>query len=305
MICMRFSSPRMGIAALVAAVSLVTTSCGSLYQKHDESLVRAQIHGSDTAPDWVKGQIPSSGTELAFVGRGTAFNVLDERKAFDEAFMHAREQLAQYVGTRVTSEACDKDWAQGARFLPVRDAGPGPGEHVDQSLKFRAHQLADSIVGELLPVNQYWEQWDVEEKPSRHFSGLWFENKHEFDMRRYKCWVLTTIPRQRVEKFIDATLAVLKEEADAAKVAAASAEHKARAEALDGVVNAQNLEIQHLRERIHYGRAFRLTAKDNCEIADPCVTLDRPQWRKATLEVEATVKQQSKPNLCDEKQGGH
>jgi len=305
MTCLTSSSPRVGIATLIVAVSLISTSCGSLYQKHEESMVRAQIHGNENAPDWVKGQIPSTATDLAFVGRGTAFNVLDERKAFDEAFMHAREQLAQYVGTRVTSEACDKDWAKGARFLPLHEAGPGPGEHVDQSLNSRAHQLADAVVGELLPVNQYWEQWDVQEQPSRHFSGFWFENKHEFDMRRYKCWVLTTIPRQRVEKFVEATLSVLKEEAEASKVAAAVAEHQAKADALHGVVNAQNLEIQHLRERIHYGRAFRLTSKDNCEIADPCVTLDRPQWRKASLEVEAKVKQESKPDLCDEKQGGH
>ncbi len=69
--------------------------------------MRSQIHGGDAAPTWVQGQIQSDPYVLSFVGRGMAYNVLDERKAFDEAVMHAREQLAQYVRTRVVSKACD------------------------------------------------------------------------------------------------------------------------------------------------------------------------------------------------------
>ncbi|MDG1984155.1 MAG: hypothetical protein P8M11_06295, partial [Planctomycetota bacterium] len=66
---------------------------------YDEVMVRAQIHGADTAPAWVTGLIQSDPERLSSVGRGLALNVLDERKAYDEAIMHAREQLAQYVRT--------------------------------------------------------------------------------------------------------------------------------------------------------------------------------------------------------------
>jgi hypothetical protein len=287
-----------GTAALIVAASLFTSGCGSMYQKYNEQMVTAQIHGNDKAPDWVKGQIQSDGRSLSFVGRGTGYNVLDERKAFDEAFMHAREQLAQYVGTRVISESCDQDWAFGARFLPIKDAGPGNGEHPDQALRSRAKQVAEAIVGELLPMATYWEQWDVQENPRRHWDGLWLENDHRFDMRRYKCWVLASIPRDRVDKFVTATLEMLKNEAEVEKLKAEVANlkqgHGSHAQAqidaqVTTLINAKEREIQHLRERIHYGRAFRLTTKDNCPVADPCVPAARPEWRRTAVDLNATV----------------
>lgn len=287
-----------GTTALVFAACLLPSGCGSLYQKYDEQMVTAQIHGNDKAPDWVKGQIQSDTRSISFVGRGTGYNVLDERKAFDEAFMHAREQLAQYVGTRVISESCDQDWALGTRFLPVKDAGPGKGEHTDQAIRSRAKQVAEAIVGELLPVATYWEQWDVQENPRRWWNGFWLENDNRFDIRRYKCWVLTSIPRDRVDRFVTATLEMLKNEAEIERLKAevASLEKnngntvQAQIDAqVQALINSKEQEIQHLRERIHYGRAFRLTTKDNCPIADPCVPAARPQWRKTGVDLNANV----------------
>lgn len=151
-----FQLPGLGRTLALGALALIgATSCGSKWQTHDEQLVRTQITTATDAPEWVKGQIQTDPAMLSFVGRGGGFNVLDERTAFDEAFMHAREQLAQYVGTRVMSESCDQDWADGARFLPLEDSGPGDGEHPGQSLRSKARQVADAIVGELLPVAQY------------------------------------------------------------------------------------------------------------------------------------------------------
>jgi hypothetical protein len=299
--------------AVALGAALALSSCGSLYQNYEEQLVRSQIHGGDAAPTWVQGQIQSDPYVLSFVGRGMAYNVLDERKAFDEAVMHAREQLAQYVRTRVVSKACDEDWAHGARFLPVHDAGPGSGELVDASLEFRASQMADAFVGELLPVAQYWEQWDVEESPNRHISGGWIENKSRFDMRRYKCWVLTQVDKDRVETMVQSALTALEAEASLEAAAEAVAVHQAELElareeaaALVAHASDQRDEIMRLRERIHYGRPFRLTSIDNCAKPETCKPVAHPDWRNAAIEVNAemtvTVKEES-CDPCDE--GGH
>lgn len=303
---LRMSVVAKGALAAAALGSLFLSSCGSLYQKYEEKMVRADMIASDKAPEWVRGIIPSTPTDIAFVGRGQAYNVLDERKAFDEAFMHCREQLAQYVGTNIYSESCDQDWSEGARYLPVKDAGPGPGEHVGQALRSRAHQIAESIVGELLPISQYWEQWDVQEDPARHFDGGFFANSHQYEMRRYKVWVLASIPRARVQKFVDASIERLKNETEVAKLKAEGKQKDDVNAKLVMVANDQDAELQALRERIHYGRPFRLTATDNCPQADPCVPLARPQWRNSSIQVQSTVTTETKAGMCENMPlGGH
>ena len=305
----RFSLFRSGALPVLFGCAVLFTACGSKFQRYEENLVRNQMHGAEDAPEWVRGSIPSTDGELAFVGRGNAFNVLDERKAFDEAFMHARQQLAEYVSTRVTSEACDKDWAKGARFLPLSDAGPGDGEHVGQQIQSRVHQLSDAIVGELLPKSQYWEQWDVDELPPRHWDGWGPTNSFRFEMRRYKCWVLATIRRDRVEKFVDATLGMLKNEAEQQRLAGELKQAQAVGAALvdangqmEKTMQAQQQEIMKLRERIHYGRVFRLTSRDNCPIDDNCMPPERPVWRNTALRVDLKMPEQ-KPaagnSACD------
>lgn len=302
-------SPEMPLrrAAWVAGAALCfipLTACGSKFQLYKEDLVRNQMHGAEDAPVWVRGAIPNTDAELAFVGRGNAYNVLDERKAFDEALMHARQQLAEYVGTRVSSEMCDKDWAKGVRYLPYKNAGPGDGERPGQEIQSRVHQLSEAIVGELLPRDQYWEQWDVFEQPGRHIDDWVPTNSFKFDMRRYKCWVLATVQRERVEKFVDATLASVKADVETQKAVAATKEAVASMQEaqqisaalaganadLEKTMQMQQQEIMKLRERIHYGRVFRLTSNENCPIADPCVPPERPQWRNATLRIDLAAK---------------
>lgn len=276
-------------AGLAAALSACAATPKA--QKHyDEVMIRAQIHGAETAPDWVTGVIQSDPEQLAFVGRGLAFNVLDERKAYDEAVMHAREQLAHYVRTRVISEACDKDWADGARFIPSAELEAGGTAHSDAELSFRAGQIADAVVGELLPTEQHWEQWELEDASEPH------------KVTRYKCWVLAQVPADRVSGMVEASLSMLEREAREAmekhashQVVAPSAESVelaaalAREAELAGMVNNNLNELMQLRERVMYGRAFRLTTKDNCSIPDPCQPLARPDWRNAQVEVLARV----------------
>lgn len=288
------------LPAIAMPLVLSLAGCGALYQKPNEEFMRAAITGSENAPEWVRGSIPSSEFELAFVGRGGAYNVLDERKAYDEAFQHARQQLAEYVATHVISEACDQDWAAGIRFVPLSDAGPGGGERPGQALRYRVHQLSDAIVGELLPKSQFWEQWEVKENPSRSWQGWWFTNPDQFEIRRYKCWVLATIRRDRVEKFVDATLKKLQQDAEIAGLQTKSQAAEKMSAGLVDELRAQNHELQQLRERIHYGRAFRLTTRDNCPVEDPCVPAARPKWRTTELKVDVSATPApAKPTMCE------
>ncbi len=302
-----FQLPGLGRTIALGALALFgATSCVTKSPIHDEQLVRTQITPASDAPEWVKGQIQTDPAMLSFVGRGGGFNVLDEREAFDEAFMHAREQLAQYVGTRVTSESCDQDWADGARYLPLEDAGPGPGEKPGQAIRSRAKQVAEAIVGELLPVGQYWEQWDVIDTPERRmiWNGTWSTNTSRYEVRRYKCWVLAQVPRSSVDKFVSATLEMLKNEVEVARLQAeveslklaATAKPAAPTDAQaqistqwQSLISSKEHEIHTLRERIHYGRLFRLSTEErglrNCpETPTPC-----PEWRHASVALTATV----------------
>lgn len=304
---MSHASQFKGAAFLLGALSLLgVSSCTAPRSPiHEETLVHSQITSASDAPEWVKGQIQTDSSMLSFVGRGGGFNVLDEREAFDEAFMHAREQLAQYVGTRVISESCDQDWAEGARYLPLENFGPGPGEKPGQAIRSRARQVAEAIVGELLPVGQYWEQWDVASTPERKpWNGTWSANVSKYEVRRYKCWVLAQVPRASVTKFVNSTLEMMKNEAEVARLQAEVEKLKLAAAtvaepALDAqaqvnaqwqsLIDSKEHEIHTLRERIHYGRLFRLSTEErglrNCpETPTPC-----PNWRHATVNLEATV----------------
>lgn len=287
------NQPAFRLSTALALTALVS-ACTSTPRKHyDESLIRGQIHGADSAPEWVKGVIQTDPSMLSFVGRGIAFNVLDERKAYDEAVMHAREQLAQYVRTEVISEACDKDWADGARFIPSEKLEFGGTAESSAYLSFRAGQMAEAVVGQLLPTAQHWEQWELDDPVEPH------------KVTRYKCWVLAEVPADRVDGMVNATLALLEKEANESVPEPLEVEEEvvvqiddssvelaaalAREAELAGMVNANIEELMHLRERVMYGRAFRLTTKDNCPTPDPCQPLARPDWRKAQVEVLARV----------------
>jgi len=268
------------LVRISSLLALTLSACNvSTVAPFGEELVRSEIAGSPDAPTWVRGRIDSSSTSLSFVGRGSAFNVLDEREAFDEAFMHARQQLAEYVGTRVQAEICDKDWAAGVRYVnlsrtSITTDNVKSTERPNQSIASRTWQFADAIVGQLLPADQYWEQWQV-------------TDASRFPMRRYKCWLLTTISSANVDSFVAATVKTLENEAEVARLESekdqlerAGVAHQEALAASEAARHADAAEIQALRERVHYGRAFRLTATDNCPVDDSCVPLDRSNWRK-------------------------
>lgn len=275
----------------LAGLALSFASCQT--PMVEETFVRADI-ADTSAPDWVKGRIETMAGHVSFVGRGGGFNVLDERAAFDEALGHARTQLSHYVSTKVMAEACLRDISIGARFLPHEMHEAGRGESVDQSLKSCAHELTEAVVGGVAASDQHWERWDVrtEELPT--------------GMRRYKCWVLTHVDEADIQRYVDAALAALVNRAAVEEAERNLAAQQAEIVALESslgsrdaqidlgvqdlenaraLLAAQTEEVQRLRERIYYGRRFRLIEDEDClHYRAPCsFDLEHPDWRVADV----------------------
>ena len=297
---MRLSRPlQTGGLGLCACILLAAIqSCASTAPQ--EQLIRSSIAGDD-APSWVGGTIAQAPGTVTFVGRGGGVNVLDERHAFDEALGHARAQLAQYVATQVSTEACLQDISSGARFLSLHRHLEGNGERVDQSIRSRVHELADVIVGGVAASEQHWEQWSVSNTQPTGFMNTRTDGVHYF--RRYKCWILAHVDQETINAYVSATLTALNSADDggvgeetAAAEALTAAEAVAAAAAADvqlaaNALSAQSWELQRLRERIHYGRRFRLTSEEDClHHRAPC-DFERlhPEWMAPEYLVKTEV----------------
>jgi hypothetical protein len=247
-----------------------------------ETYIRSEITGGE-APAWVQGRLQSPAGTIAFVGRGGGYDVLDERAAFDEALAHATTQLAGYVSTKVVAEACMRDSSIGVRFLQEGRQWAGEGEQADQALKTCAHQISSAVVGGLMATEQYWEQWEVQTR------------QHSKGMRRYKCWVLCEVSKADVERFTNAALEALLNEAALTEANAQLAAHAAQGQlseaqvamAIEDLESARALlaaEVHHnrlLSERIYYGRRFRLVKDEDClHYPASCAhEAEHPAWR--------------------------
>jgi hypothetical protein len=169
----------------------------------------------------VQGDLPSTNDAVYFVGRSVGYDVLDERGAYDAATAHARQQVAEFMATRVSSRMSEVDDSNGVRYLP-RPAAPGTPENLHQALTEKVCQFSDAVVGDLVTESQYWEQWDIREKPEKHL----YPYKHR--ARRYKLWVLMSISREALDRHAaEAIIAFRNEEAVAAanaQLAAANAQ---------------------------------------------------------------------------------
>lgn len=200
-----FNRSKAAMLGLFLGLSLSLASCGSTYQRYDEAFVRVGIHGDASAPEWVQGDIPQATDTLYFIGNAVGYDVLDERGAYDAATAHARQQLAEFIATRVTSRVHEEDLSDGVRYLP-RPAEPGTPESLHQELSEEVCQITDAFVGDLVTVSKYWEQWDIREKPEKHL----YPYNHR--LRRYKLWVLMSIDRASLNRRVAETVTTLSNE---------------------------------------------------------------------------------------------
>ncbi len=200
----------MTLGAFVLAV--VSAGCGSDWQNYDEEYLRSGMWqpGAENVPVWVKGKVPQSENEIYFVGRGIAYNVFDERAGYDSARDHVLQQLGKQVATWISARSTESDrrtFAPGSGWLLVPGRGSGnrflPGERSTQSQAAAVRLCTEALAGDLKDVDVYWEQWYMEETPEKLLA-------RPLRMKRYKCWLLMSVPTKKMESRIAATLAGLK-----------------------------------------------------------------------------------------------
>ncbi|MBC8371370.1 MAG: hypothetical protein H8E25_15315 [Planctomycetes bacterium] len=239
--------------------------------------------------EWVSGKIQLEDGSIAFVGRGGGANVLDERHAFDEALDHIRTQVAKYIATRVIADGCledSTDWHPGLDKSTFRNDGES------QAVQHRAHQISRALVGGISVSDQYWEQWDVYARNAMYDfnqNGGVQSTPRYGTVRRYKCWVLTYISQETMDTYIASTLASIESESHKNQKAMESAVAKsntsaARLAQLQNEMRIEAYELQRLRERVNYGRRFRLVAQEDCGHATPSCDFEQihPDWRVIT-----------------------
>ncbi len=181
---------------LFSSMCLFLTACGSNWQNYNEEFVHAGITNPQSqAPAWVTGKVQEDNANIYFVGRSIAYDVLDERGGFDGARDHVLDQIGRAISTHVSSTSDLRNARWNPRYLP--------GEKADQSQDEHMRLAANAIAGDLVERSTYWEQWYLEEKPE-NYAG-WPFNPARQRIKRYKCWVLMSIPRDKFEQRIAET----------------------------------------------------------------------------------------------------
>jgi len=194
-------------------ICLCVGGCASEFREEflGQSPIGAQVSGdpviSRHAPSWVTGDPQQSGDDVYFVGRGVGYNVLDERAAVNAARADVLAQIAQLMTTRVMTQSGDCDARGGGETaFPQSRAGVRPrwrddnhgvrtlpGDELQQLLSHEAQQFTSAIAGDMVDRGVYLEKWDVREEPA----GSW--GRPSRGMIRYKCWLLMSIPREKLE----------------------------------------------------------------------------------------------------------
>jgi len=198
--------------SLLAASAAILAGCGSDWQNYEEKFLRSGICRPDNeeVPEWVQGRVPVDENDVYFVGRGMGHNVFDERDAYDAAVDHVVEQVAKQVATWVSVQTEGSDvrtFAPGSGLSTLPGRGWGnrfqPGERSKQELQTAVKMCTEALVGELKPRDIYWEQWYLDEMPER-------PQPDALRMKRYKCWVLMSIPKDAMMQRIVTTLEAVK-----------------------------------------------------------------------------------------------
>ena len=206
----------LGAIAMCGLVSVVA-GCGSGYQNYEEVILGSSADSagglfSPEAPEWVKGAVTQDAENLYIVGRAVGYNSLDEQGAFDAAQDNALVQLAKHIATWVTitgkrSDTRSFSMSSGVCVIPPSLSGNRflPGEHADQKITQCVQTTTEALAGDVETREVYWEKIELREVPERLC-------RNSLRMKRYKCWVLMSVPRDKVESRVQATLAALQYE---------------------------------------------------------------------------------------------
>ncbi len=202
----------LGAAGLSAIAALPVAGC---HRTYSEMLVREGISGP-AAPLWAKGDLsnlPNADSEVYFVGRGVAFNVLDEHAAVNAAREDVLRQLAGLISTRVSATAHELNARANAeaKFTEEAHVRTLPGPELEQAIARDAALFTNGVAGDLLDRGVHFEQWDLrdireglrerDETEREQAAGVY--DKTARGTVRWKCWVLMSISQKKLEQRIE------------------------------------------------------------------------------------------------------
>jgi hypothetical protein len=194
------------------AINAMWIACATLFvacacQQPVETYVSSGMAHEPTAPDWVKGNIPQSETEVYFVGRSTGHDVLDERVAYDQAMAHAQAQFSAYVGNRTNMNEGFGDNRDGTKSLASSDCShnhlggylycfhcDSDHNHGAQHGNTSSGTAACNNLASLRPRNEHWERWSTNTTRNLH------RNLADCLDVRYKCWVLVSVEKSEIAR---------------------------------------------------------------------------------------------------------
>lgn len=203
----RASLPWTVAAALAVVLLPMLSGCHRTFR---EELISTGMSGPN-APTWVNGnpQHPEMPDNVFFVGRSVGYNVLDERSAVAAAREDVYRQMSELIATRVLASQHEVDARANGETHFRRWGLNGltglddqslvrtlPGDELRQAIAREASAYTHTIVGDLIDQDVHFEKWAVLDEPRGGFG------RGSRGMYRYKCWVLMSIPKNKLEQRI-------------------------------------------------------------------------------------------------------
>lgn len=212
----------LGLLTLGVLLTLPLAGC---HRTYSEMVIREGMAGPG-APAWVKGDLaglPHSDSEVYFIGRSVVYNALDERAAVAAAREDVLQQFASLISTRVTWQSKELDArANGDTRYCLEQPGMRlfPGPELAQAIARDAALFSSGIAGDLVERAVHFEQWDLRlvkeglddrvEVDEEQKAGVYdadylppFDPHSARGAVRWKCWILMSIPREKLERRIE------------------------------------------------------------------------------------------------------
>ncbi|HUW81230.1 MAG TPA: hypothetical protein VMZ31_00370 [Phycisphaerae bacterium] len=201
------------LSILGVCIGIVVTmaTCGCTWQSDTRLGVGI---ADESAPAWAKGSgVQDIPGQTCFVGRGVAYSVMDERGAVNAAREDVLQQLGRLISTRVQMVSVEGDVRENAETgfppggpCPLDSVLVGsdksgvrflPSDELQQVIARAAAMFTSGLAGDLVDQEVYFEKWSAIQE-SRGLLG----SRHR-GMIRYKCWLLASIPQDKLERRIE------------------------------------------------------------------------------------------------------
>jgi hypothetical protein len=169
------------ITMMVLAGAVALSGCA--WEKSRGIPESQQPNVMSTGPRWTLTPPPPANGEVFFVGRSLAVNILDEKKAINQAIDDAAYQIARAIGANVSGTVSIIDSRSGEEIKG--------SEKTDQTTRDQVVVDVKALISGMTQKDTYRELWQVKDPgmPEK--------------VRRYKYWVLISFPEAELKRLQD------------------------------------------------------------------------------------------------------